>query len=148
MATNRMDSRERTPTHRNYQSLKLDKQIKFKHSTDLVNISGFASHSRDVSEMFNIYSVDYFRNSTLPSDFRRQYQDLYNDSWYCMASLNYLSFVTKKHHGLTASLGSIENTCKHCCHSDDFRRRNLKIINIILDSHRFRTDSHAFVRDH
>ena len=109
MATNRMDSRERTPTHRNYQSLKLDKQIKFKHSTDLVNISGFASHSRDVSEMFNIYSVDYFRNSTLPSDFRRQYQDLYNDSWYCMASLNYLSFVTKKHHGLTASLGYTMN---------------------------------------
>lgn len=109
LATNRMDSRERTPTHRNYQSLKLDKEIQFKHSTDLVNISGFASHSRDVSEMFNIYSVDYFRNSTLPSDFRRQYQDLYNDSWYCMASLNYFTIVTKKHHGLTASLGYTMN---------------------------------------
>lgn len=104
VATNRMDGRQKSPMHQHFQSLSLKKTINIQHTPDLITFMSSATHWHTTTEMFNVYQVDYFRNASVPSDFRRQYQDLYNDSWDYNADLRYQTFLSKTNQSLGAAL--------------------------------------------
>lgn len=97
LATNRRDGMSKRPTHSSMQSLAVDKQISFKHCVDYLYLTSYVMHSHTVAEGFDTYRVDYFKDTSLPSDFRRQFQDMYTDDWFCNSRLTYRPYFGIRH---------------------------------------------------